>query len=129
MAFEDTMTNDLTLKTVTEEDVAFDDCYNTNCKYYNVDKELCTFETCLFKELPKHPRSIITECIICKTKFECNIEDTRVYICPECLTALRHIIHAHRNICTECEPIKPEEENVNQYLKEGDDPSNEDWNH
>lgn len=128
MAYESFITNKNTTKVVTEEDVAYDDCYNGNCKYLNKTENKCVFETCLFKELPKHRLPVSTECMICKTDYECNIEDHRLPICPNCLLAIRHLVIAHRNTCTECEPIKLESE-VDQYLAEGDDGSNEDWNH
>ena len=46
-------------------------------------------------------------------------------MCVDCLKALRHLIVAHRNYCSECAEIEKESD-FNQYLEEGDDGSNED---
>lgn len=127
MAFEDVVTNKTSLgtKVVTEEDVAYDDCYNNDCKFYNVQEKKCLFETCIFKEIPAHRYPVTNKCIICGTEYQCNIENMRINMCVDCLKALRHLIIAHRNFCVECLKIEKEHD-FDQYLKEGDDGSNED---
>jgi hypothetical protein len=126
MAFEDAIKGNTGLgtKVVTEEDVAYDECPNKDCHLYNTEEEKCTFETCMYSQLPIHDKALINKCIICDTDFKMNVEKFRIPICEDCMKALRHIVIGHRNYCVECEKIEKESE-FDQYLKEGDDPSNE----
>jgi hypothetical protein len=130
MAFEDMIkgSTGLGTKVVTEEDVAFDECPNPNCHLHTKweSEGSCTFETCLYSQLPIHDKGLVSNCIICDTEFKANVENIRIPICEDCLKALRHVLIGHRNYCTECKekPIEKESE-FNQYLSEGDDPSNE----
>jgi hypothetical protein len=69
-----------------------EDCYEPKCQYRRVDNK-CAFETCIFKEFPPAPRTILQKCIVCGAVHETTVEKCKTHICHDCIKGIRSLLN------------------------------------
>ena len=66
-------------------------CKDPKCKYCD-NLGNCSFETCLWEEIPTIHEQGTYDCIICKKPYDKPPAHEKLYMCPDCLRRLEDLI-------------------------------------